>query len=46
MSRASTVVAVVAGFGALVAWRYLPAREVTGPDRAASAVAYAVVNER
>ena len=46
MSRASTAVAVVAGFGALVAWRYLPAREVAGPDRAASAVAYAVVNER
>lgn len=31
MSRASIVVAVVAALGAIVAWRYLPARDVEAP---------------
>jgi EmrB/QacA subfamily drug resistance transporter len=31
MSRASIVVALVAGFGALLAWRYLPARAAEQP---------------
>jgi hypothetical protein len=38
MSRASIVVAVAAALGALLAWRYLPAREI---DRTGEAIAAA-----
>ena len=34
MSRASIVVALVAALGALIAWRYLPAREAEAPGEA------------
>ncbi len=39
MSRASIVVACVAAFGAVIAWRYLPAR---GADRHAAALTWTV----